>query len=436
MKKILSALMFSLILNAQNNIEKPQPPVDITQQLIEWKDEFANKMHIHYGENNGKYFGYTQEVVSLRASDPQFVDALVNAYDKAYLKAQQEYAMDLFGNIITKQLRESFKNQSTNAKEIEFTNYKQPGFWTKISLLLDKMTAVADKKLDNLLIKLGVSEEELSKMTPKEKKVYFKDKFIKNTIKKAAGSVNGMFIIQSAWSIDNNGNALVGLITVVSPKTKQIAKDIMLNRETLIKGKKRNIDEIIPKSSKTLSQMWGVRLSYDKDGKPVIISYGISGYKKSKDFYTNQSLKEDAFDDAMSNADSQIALVVNGYLNSKVERKRGELIEKYVEREIKPNSATLDKQIKNIIKKAYEMTKADAKMQLQGISTYRKWSYTLPTGVEMVGVVRVWKYSTLNAVNKFKHNINNYHNQNKTSKKINVSPNFNESPIQNDINDF
>ena len=280
---------------------------------------------------------------------------------------------------------------------------------------------------------MGFSEEEISKLTPKEKKIYFKDKFIKNTIKKAAGDVSGMFVIQSAWTVDKNGNAMVAIITVVSPKTKQIVKDIRLKRATLIKGKPHDLSKIIPTSPKKLSQMLGIRLAYDENGLPCIISYGISSYVKTKDFYTNQSLKEDAIDDALTNADSQIAFIINGYLNTENIKKRGEEIQKYVEREIKIDSPTLDKEIKNIIQKSYVLTKEMAHMNLQGISTYKKWSYKLKTGQEIVGAVRVWKYSTLESVNNFKKAMNNPLQK---TKKIIINPNFNSSPIQNDINDF
>jgi hypothetical protein len=88
-------------------------------------------------------------------------------------------------------------------------------------------------------------------------------------------------------------------------------------------------------------------------------------------------------------------------MNSKNERKSGEEIRKYVEREMRPDSDTVEKTIKNIIKMTNKNAKTSAQAKLQGISTIKTWRHTTKTGQKFVGAVRVWKYSTLRAVNSF-----------------------------------
>jgi len=418
----------------QNDIaeqNKMSQPIDPSDKIDDWAESFKEKMKIDsWGEVNGKYFYYAQAETSIPSTDPQFGNALVNAYDKAFFNIMEQYATDMYGMTAVEQIKKFFQNNSTNAKQIKLPNNYRRGFWGKVITIFNKNLDLIDKKLDKKLIELGVNPRELEQMSPKQKKILFKDKFIKNIITKASGDISGIFTIQSAWASDKNGNYVVGVIAVVSPKTKQIAKDIRYQRESLIVGRGRNIKSLIPKSAEKLKRILGTRLVYDEDGSPAIISYGISSYIPDRDHYISNRLKQDAIESAMANADAQIAMIVNGYLSTKTSRKTGEEVEKYVERELKPDSETIEKTIKNIIDITNKEARASASMRLQGVSTAKKWRYTLPTGQKMVGVVRVWRYSTLNTVKKFK---NGYKNK-KQKEKLNE--NFEESEIVNDINDF
>jgi len=446
-KKILSSLIISSLvatitlanetieqkdIEEQNKMVQPIVP-SASDKIDNWADKFLEKIGIDsFGEVNGKYFYYAQEPVAVPATDPQFGSALVNAYDKAFFDIMEEYAKDMYGRVAVEQIRKFFSNNSTNAANIELPNNYTRGFWGKVLTIIDKNLEVIDKKLDKELIDLGVDPKELEQMSPKQKKDLFKDKFIKNVITKASGDISGIFTIQSAWASDKNGNYVVGVIAVVSPKTKQIAKDIRYQRKSLITGKGRDIKSLIPKSSKELSKTLGTRLVYDIDGSPAIISYGINSYIPNKDHYMNIRLKQNAIEGAIANADAQIAMIVNGYLSTKTSRKTGDEIRKYVERELKPDSETIEKTIKNIIDITNKEARASASMRLQGVSTVKKWKYTLPSGQKMVGAVRVWRYATLENVKKFKEG---YKKKVKHTKKQ-LKEDFGESDIVNDINDF
>ena len=415
----------------QNKIVQPIVPSP-SDKIDDWADKFLEKIGIDsFGEVNGKYFYYAQEAVSIPATDPQFGSALVNAYDKAFFDIMEEYAKDMYGRVAVEQVKKSFSDNSTNAANIELPNNYTKGFWGKVLTIMDKNLEVMDKKLDKKLIELGVDPKELKQMTAKEKKDLFKDKFIKSIIMKASGDISGIFTVQSAWASDKNGNYVVGVIAVISPKTKQIAKDIRYQRKSLIKGKGRDIKSLIPKSSEDLSKTLGTRLVYDIDGSPAIISYGISSYIPNKDHYINIRLKQNAIESAIANADAQIAMIVNGYLSTKTSKKSGDEIRKYVERELKPDSETIEKTIKNIIDITNKEARASASMRLQGISTVKKWRYTLPSGQKMVGAVRVWRYATLENVKKFKEGY-----KKKVKSKKQLEEDFGESNIVNDINDF
>lgn len=389
--------------NELNTMSDPKSVPTASDSMEDWFDSVLEKFRIDsFGENNGKFILYASQSVSLKPIDPQYGDALVNSFDKAMMKLQEKYLMIRFGKTTTEKIKSFYSDRSTNAKDIALPPIEDPGYLGKLLAVFEKGLDVTEKKLDQKLIELGVNAEELARLTPTKKKDVFRDKFLKQTIRQASGSISGLFPIQTNVITDNSGRTVVGIVAIASPKTIQIAKDISLQRKSVIYGKGRDITSLLPATPEEYIGTLGVRLTYDKDGTPAIISYGIASYRPdTDDDYINDELKSEAKADAVSSADAQIAEIINGRMNAKNERKRGEEVRKYVEREMKPGSDTVEKTIKNIIKITQNEAKSSAQARLQGISTVKRWRYTAKSGQKFVGAVRVWKYSTLKAVNSF-----------------------------------
>ncbi|MCP4114685.1 MAG: DUF4339 domain-containing protein [Desulfobacteraceae bacterium] len=389
--------------NELNSMSDPKSVQSASEDMEDWSESVLRKFKIDdYGENNGKFILFASQSVSLKPTDPQYGDAIVNAFEKAMMKLQEKFVMNRFGKISTDKLRTFYKDRSTHAGEIPLPPPGSPGFSGKLLTVLEKSLDLTDKKLDQELIKLDVDPNELKSLPPTKKKDLFRDKFIKNAIEQASGSIAGLFPIQTNVITDSAGRTVIGVVAIASPKTIQIAKDITLQRKSLIKGKGRDIKSLLPETNEEYIGTLGVRLAYDQDGTPAIISYGIASYRPdTDDDYINDELKADAKKAAVANANAQIAEIINGRMNVKNERKNGEEIRTYVEREMKPNSDTIEKTIKNIIKITKAKASSSATAKLQGISTVKRWRYKAKTGQKFVGAVRVWKYSTLQAVNSF-----------------------------------
>lgn len=404
-------------------------------------DDWADKALEHFGlsefgEHNGKFFVYAQQSVSLKPTDPQFGDALINAYDKAMMKLQEKYVMIRFGKTTVDKIKSFYSNRSTDAKKLELPSPKNPGFLDKVMLVLDKQLDLLGAKIDEELVEMGADKESLKQMTPTMKKDLFRDKFVKNTMREAQGSIAGLVTIQTSIANDAKGTHTLGVIAVVSPKTVQIAKDISLQRKSIITGRGRDVHTLLPKSPEQYLGTFGTRLAYDLDGSPMILSYGMASYvPDSGDDYINDELKADARNAAIANADAQLAELINGQMSVKEQRKTGEETRKYVEREMKPNSDTVEKMIKNIIKITDRVTKSQASAKLQGISTVKKWRFTTPDHHKYVGVVRVWKYSTLAAVNGF-DTVENQNTPQQEEQENNYRSNMQASEPVNDMNDF
>lgn len=391
-------------INEQNSMSDPKSVQTASDDMDDWFDSVLQQFDISaFGENNGKFVLSASQSVSLKPTDPQYGDALVNAFDKAMMSLQEKYLMTRFGKTITNKANSFYMDRSTNAKDISLPRVGKPGYLEKVLVLFEKNLDVKEKKLDQQLIELGVDPNELAQLTPIKKKDIFRKKFIKNSIESASEkSIAGLFPIQTNVITDSGGRTVVGVVAIASPKTIQIAKDITLQRKSIIQGKGRDIESLLPQKKEEYLGTLGARLAYDEDGTPAIISYGIASYRPDTgDDYINDELKAEAKDAAVSTANTQIAEIIAGRMSAKNKRKSGEEVRKYVEREMKVDSDTVEKTITNIIKITNKEAKSSAQAKLQGISTIKTWRYTNKSGQKFVGAVRVWKYSTLQAVNSF-----------------------------------
>ena len=421
-----------------NAMSDPKSVPTASNSMDDWFNSVLGKFGIDsFGENNGKFILSASQSVSLKPIDPQYGDSLVNAFDKAMMKLQEKYLMIRFGKTTTDKIKFFYSDRSKNAKNIELPPVEDPDYLGKLLVIIEKGLDVKEKKLDQQLIELGGNPEELAKLTPTKKKDIFRDKFLKNTIRQASGSISGLFPIQTNVITDKSGRTVVGIVAIASPITIQVAKDISLQRKSVIHGKGRNIASLLPATNKEYIGTLGVRLTYDQDGTPAIISYGISSYRPDTEGdYINDELKSEAKADAVSSADAQIAEIINGRMNAKNERKKGEEIRKYVEREMKPSSDTVEKTIKNIIKITQNEAKSSATARLQGISTVKTWRYTAKTGQEFVGAVRVWKYSTLQAVKSFNKPTSTHRSTSTNKQKKAFQPFQQSSKPVNSMDDF
>jgi uncharacterized protein YgfB (UPF0149 family) len=368
--------------------------------LDDWAQNFKEKFG--FGDNNitedGKKFIYASTPILFNELDAQYGNALISAYDEAMTKIQQQYVMMLFGKVMIDKVRSFYVDESTNAEEIKLPKPSVHGFLDKYFRVLSKRLDLAERKLDQKLIEAGVDVESLERIPLTKKKDIFRNSLIKTSLRKASGSMSGLIVVKTAIATRKNGQNYIGVIAIVSPKTKQIAKDINQNRKSLITGQGKNIKTLLPSNNQGFLKTFGTRLVYDQDGVPTILSYGLASYVPDNNSYIASNLKQRAQQSAINNADAQIAELVNGYMSVRNKDKSGIESKKYAQREIVANSDTLIKEIQNIVQVMSEKIKSSASVKLQGISTLKKWRLTTRNGQKFVGVVRFWSYKNLATV--------------------------------------
>ncbi len=246
--------------------------------------------------------------------------------------------------------------------------------------------------------------------------------------------MSGLVPVQTIIT-QRRGQYDIGVIAVVSSKTRQLAKDMVLSRKSNITGKGKNISEYLSQDDKGFLNEYGIRLVYDEKGLPVILSYGNWGYVAD----TNNAKKTNILEDKAKNtaatiADVAIVEFINTNLSLVDETTTGESYEEIIKQSFNINDNTTQEETQNfmnIIEKINTKIKASASGKIRGISTLKKWSYTSDNGVEHVGVVRFYSYANVANINETLNPKSSKVPIKKSSSNIQRSSN-----VVNDIDDF
>ncbi|HEA8109925.1 hypothetical protein L8W66_04380 [Campylobacter lari] len=417
-------------IKAQNEMSDASSKDITPKSLDDFFEEFADNFGIEYGiTKDGKTFYTGRSVVALSDSDPQLAQALQNAYQKAMLNLQVEFIKDAFGRIAVSKIQNYEADNSTNAKEFE-----ELPKGSVVGQIFDKLVQLSGAKLDKALKDLGINVEGL---TEERKKTLLKEEFLNKTITSAVGSMSGLIPVQTIVT-QRRGQYDIGVIAVVSKKTRQLAKDMSLARQSNIKGKGKNINEYLPKDDKGFLNEYGIRLVYDEKGSPVILSYGNWGYIADANNAKKTNILEDrAKDTASTMADAAIIEFINTNLSLKDEKTTGESYEEIIKQSLNINDNTTQEEIKdftNIVEKINTKVKASASGKIKGIRTLKRWNYTSENGIEHVGVVRFYSYDNVANINEaLKSNSNTSVPKTESKKSSNIQRSSN---VVNDIDDF
>ena len=271
---------------------------DIVERQIE---DFANRLGISYGvpDNKGRIFFYS--VRTLNVHSPNFIKARIAAFDKAYLEAQRDLALYLGKDIFTKTLAKTLEDYS-EGKGLE----NKQSNW---QVLKKKLLALTDAALNKALEKLGVNPEKLGSMSLAEKRTLFLDTIKRQTIIKTFHELSGSVPVKTFEGINKDSNYAVGVILMYSPKLKQVAYDIVHKRESVYWNPKKGkpINAYLPKTDKGWYSSWNVRVVWDKQGYPAILSFGQWGENWSKNPKKRERYKKHIYHMADTLADAYIA---------------------------------------------------------------------------------------------------------------------------------
>lgn len=368
---------------------------DITPKSIEdFFTEFSKKHAIHYNVvKDGKVFFHGSAAVSVPATDPGFSRSLNLAFDKAALAMQAEFVRNTFGSQSSEIAQKLFQDSSTNAREFEKLSPD-----SRFAQLVDKMVKLTGAQLDSALEELGIQPQDL---TEERKKELALNSLIQQISESAFGNMQGLVPVQTAMTALGDGYYNVGIIAVMSPKTKQVANDMRRKQRSLITGKGRPLNDVLPETDEGYISEQGIRLVYNENGAPVLISYGQWSYDAGRNPAMTSRNKDIAIKQAISRADAAVSAFINTSLQMKMSSRTGEILRNTITETRVGTDVALDEQDTNdIINIINEEITSRTSTTLRGLGTLKTWSAQDANGIAYAGAVRYYSYDNVENANR------------------------------------
>ena len=419
---LISAILFasvSVFANSQDDVNThnnavtslPQNTTNVEKALKNYLDKKGLKIGLNnqgINKGKGKYIVTHITTVTKDKNDRRFRDSVSIAYEKAYFSAQKKLAMQVFGKNISDKAMSLFENNSDNIEE----DFKQKLYQAKdnaerINTIWGKVKKLTHTKLDRELENEGISKDKLRGLSIKKKQELYKESFLK-TIGEGFTAKNllGTTPIFTAIGM-YNGAPAVGVIMMKTDKTSLVAADISNKRKPRVtKDKGRNPMDLLPQNDKDYLKEFGIRLFFDENGFPAIISYAQKGiFSKSEKASRIAKAIISAKRKASMSANSQISEFVGVIMSAEDKSTQGEKETTILKNRL--NKVTGDEEIieettNALIDILQETANSSSQMDLAGISEIYNWQTEDEFGNKVVGVVKLWSYEQLAAANKIK----------------------------------
>jgi hypothetical protein len=225
-----------------------------------------------------------------------------------------------------------------------------------------------------------------------------------NSIKKAIGESGGLLPVRTFEGSDGKGNHSIGVVMIRSDKLQQLASDMSHQREpfmTAMKGKP--LSRYIDFPGKQLATQFGVRVVFNEQGKPQVLSYGQWGFGYEG---KNESRLDRARTHSADKADAVAIDALTVFMNSRLayesDSTSGEIVSNFIE---KQGDEITEEDVTTIIDKMNQEIKLTASAKLSGTRIVKRWKYKHPYGHEIIGRVRMWSMDGMvqsKAISSFK----------------------------------
>lgn len=337
----------------------------------------------------GGWIGYSTAEVSVGPENPNWAKHRVFAYEKALLDIENQYLTTQNQSIKAEKIKEFFKNVSDVVPDFKPEDMGEPG---KVKVLLDKLLAVAEGKLDKILDQLGVDKEQFNRTPKAQRHTLLSQNLSKSTIVESIGSLAGLIPIQTFEGFNSQKEHVVGVIGVATPIIKQFAYGILHNRGQFkpTKEKGKDLYELFSKDDNLLIDQFGIRKMKDEDGYPVLISFGQwANSKTTGDKRLIRSYRKAAKGQAEASAKNQIALFLAG---NSVYQSTADMGEQFEESYTVHHDNYKEQDLINAIMDGLRKKSISrAKVTMSGLVQLYSWITKHPQyGHEIVGVVMKW----------------------------------------------
>jgi len=387
-----------------------EAPIELSasDQIRQALEDYRKAKKIQWGVSSkgSKIYSYKIKVVEADPNSKSWGKARSLAFDDALLGAQADFIRDQFGIQTVVMGKKLFEDASDDAEDFE-SKANSSGMAGKLKAIANKVVALGDATLSDKLNELGVDPSQFDAAPESEKKVLFMEQFTQKAIVRAFGSISGLVPIQTFEGRSETGTHAIAVIMMYSPKLKQLASDIANKRIPILrktKGKGKPVAAFVPKDPKTLVNQFGLRVGFDENNVPYLVSYGQWSYiDQDLSERKKERRRESARASAESKADSQITMFLAGRLSYTDEKVTGSHVEEVIKGIFNPDGSVSTEKIEfeNIVDKTNKTIEARAKAEMGARQTVvPMWTYKDAPGAkgdevrtydhEIVGVVRAW----------------------------------------------
>ena len=330
-------------------------------------------------------------VVGLTTDDKRWPKARSLAYQQAFLNAMGEYVSVTRADLGNKLVRDRFQ-QDLDESELTFN----PGDTSssRLERVVDKLAILGERKLDKALTDSGMSEQEIARLTPAQKKVSLSNHLTRETTEEALGSAAGLVPIKTFEAIDDEGNSAIGVVAASSRRMRQLAKQVAQNKSVTPESDRARqpiADQLAELSDEDLVDQFGVRIYWDEQGYPNIVSFGQWGFSSQGLSKRRRArLREFAGQQAENDAKAHLIAFIRASTRFTEVSTAG--IGSEVGVLVLPDDTVEEFDMVDVIDELIEEAKVTSLVRLTGMSTLRTWGARHPDldSQEIVGAIVSW----------------------------------------------
>lgn len=338
---------------------------------------------------------------ALNTNNRRWPKARALAFQDAFIQAMGEYVKSVRQRVSVKLARDYFA-EDVPETELRYQEGEAPHSY--VERVVRKTAALSEHILDQKLAESGMDRDEFQSLTPTQKRTTLSERISRDVLTEAVGSAAGLVPVKSFESVDTEGNSAVGVVAVYSEAMRQIANQISKGeviRPDPHRARSSIESQIFDYGKDELPNEFGVRIQWDEQGYPAIVSFGQWGWSpsnlsKRKRSQRRKFAKEQAGDDARSH----LVTFINASTRFTEESNVGTSLEEGFN--LPRGGVPEEIEDAEVMDKLVERARIEGSVELTGYTTAREWSarHPLLEEHEIVGVVAYWSPAREDAIRK------------------------------------
>ena len=362
------------------------------------------------GEDAGRAFKRKEDLnlvqgtalVVLNASDERWGKARALAFQNAFIQAMGDYVSSIRQSVSVSIARDYFEEDIPEA-ELVYQEGEAPDSY--VERIVRKTAVLAEHALDRKLADSGMSEDEIRRLTtPVQKRTALSESIKRKTLTTAFGSAAGLIPVKTFEAVDDEGNSAIGVVAVYSENMRRIADRTAKGRTVRPDPDRARSpigDQIASFGKDELPSEFGVRVMWDEQGYPAIVSFGQWGWSPSGLSKRKRALRRKfAMKQAENDARANMTVFLNAAARFTEESNVGADMEEAFN--LPRGGVPEEIEVSEMADRLVETARVKAKVALTGYTQERTWSarHPLLEEQEIVGMVAYWSPAREDAIRK------------------------------------